>query len=96
MSPTHSTSLTTPTLCHPYLLVLGLVQVVIPRRQAEPRLIHLDDVAVGVFGVGADVDGEEGRGAVVRSHLLQRRVEVVLGPGARDVPAAQLGKRGLG
>jgi len=49
----------------------------------------LDDVTVGVLGVGADEDGEEGRGAVVGP--AQDLLEVVLVPGAGQGPTARLG-----
>lgn len=65
-----------------------------PRGGAHPhpslRAPYLDHVAVGVLGVGADVDGEEGRGAVVGRDHLQGVLEVVLVPGPCDVPAPEL------
>lgn len=53
---------------------------------------HLDDVAVGVLGVGAHIDREEGRDVVVRRDLPQGLVEVIFVPGVCDIPAAKLGK----
>lgn len=54
---------------------------------------HLDDVAVGVFGVGADKDAEKGRGAIVGRHHTQHFLEVVLVPAFGQSPSPNLERR---
>lgn len=54
------------------------------------HLAYLYDVAVGAFGVGANEDGEEGRGAVVSRHHAQDLLEVFLVPGLCEPPASCL------
>lgn len=53
-------------------------------------LLHLNDVAVGVFGIGADSDAEERLTSVRTGDHLQNIHEVVFVPGARHVPASNL------
>ena len=66
-----------------------------PVLALELQATHLDHVAIGILGVGTDVDREEGGGVVVGCDHLQGVLEVVLVPGSRDVPAAELwGGRG--
>ena len=68
---------------------------VMPVLALDLQATHLDHVAVGILGVGTDVDGEERGGVVVGCDHLQGVLEVVLVPGPRDVPAAELwGGRG--
>lgn len=51
---------------------------------------YLDDVAVRVFGIGTDSDTEERLSSVRTGNHLQNLHEVVLLPGTRHVPAADL------
>lgn len=53
---------------------------------------YLNDVTVGVFGISADVDGEEWVGSVVGYDGLEHILKIVLVPGSANVPAFQLEK----
>ena len=53
-------------------------------------MAYLDDVAIGVFGVGADSNAEERQSSVWTRNHLQDLHEVLLLPGTRHVPAADL------
>lgn len=61
-------------------------------RNTTSSRAHLDDVAVGVFGVRTHVDGKEGGDVVLGGQCQQCLVEIAPIPGAADIPATKLGR----